>query len=273
MRYFTQRRLRNILSLAAAAFGCVALWRLLAMALRPVAVYSGLALLATVVFLAFFNTRKKLPFLPLVKASTWLQIHIYAGWFSVLLFLVHLDFKLPTGSLELILAALFVVVAASGMVGLLLSRMLPPAITRSGEPLVYERIPRFERELRADVESIVERAESETKSTAIGEFYLSVLAPYFHTSAGILMPMRTPDRSMQRVLQRLDHFSRYLDEKEIRFAEKLRACIERKRNLDFQKSAQRVLKLWLFVHIPFTYSLLIVAAVHAWLAVSFAGAL
>ena len=46
------------------------------------AMYTGWLLLALVLGLTFFNARKKLPFLPLLSASTWLQAHIYLGWLA-----------------------------------------------------------------------------------------------------------------------------------------------------------------------------------------------
>jgi len=42
-----------------------------------------------------------------------------------------------------------------------------------------------------------------------------------------------------------------------------------KNNLDYQHALQMVLKGWLFVHIPLTYSLIVVAAVHGVLAYAF----
>src|SRR5207249_2990537 len=92
---------------------------LVQIALRPTALWSGLALLAVVLFLAFFNARKKLPFLPLLKASAWMRFHSYAGWFAVALFLLHIQFRVPQGQLEIVLALLFVAVSASGVAGLI----------------------------------------------------------------------------------------------------------------------------------------------------------
>ena len=58
----------------------------------------GVLLLFLVLALALFNARKKLPFLPLMKAATWLQIHIYAGWFCLFVFLLHIRFRIPSGA-------------------------------------------------------------------------------------------------------------------------------------------------------------------------------
>ena len=75
--------------------------------LRSVEFWSGWMLLLTVVALGVFNVRKKLPFLPLGNATAWMEFHVYAGLFSVFLFLSHVGFVIPQGSMEWMLAALF----------------------------------------------------------------------------------------------------------------------------------------------------------------------
>jgi hypothetical protein len=87
---------------------------------------SGWSLILTIVFLAAYNVRKKLPFLPLAASSTWLQFHIYVGWFTFFLFIFHIDFRMPNGILESMLAWLYLFVAVSGVVGLWISRLYPP---------------------------------------------------------------------------------------------------------------------------------------------------
>ena len=49
------------------------------------------------------------------------------------------------------------------------------------------------------------------------------------------------------------------------FVDQLGELLEAKRNLDFQLAGQRLLKLWLFVHIPLTYGLLVLVGAHVWL--------
>lgn len=273
MNFFARRRLRNTLLCLTAMVLAYAVWRLLRVALRPAAIYTGFSLLALVLALTLFNGRKKLPLLPLLKASSWLQFHIYAGWLSVWVFLLHVGFRFPTGALETLLALLFVIVTLSGVAGLFITRLLPAAITRSGEPLVYERIPRYQHALRAEVEAIVEEAERRSGSTAMGNFYLNSLAPYFQRRSSIFLLAGNPSRHAGRILGHMDEYCRYLDEDLVGSMERLRDCVERKRNLDFQNAAQRLLKVWLFVHIPFTYSLIIVALVHTWVALAYGGKL
>ena len=64
--------------------------------------------------------------------------------------------------------------------------------------------------------------------------------------------------------------SRYLADEERPVLEELRELVDEKRNLDYQFASQRLLKLWLFIHIPFTFSLLILAIAHGALALSYA---
>src|ERR1051325_10724014 len=98
-------RSRWIVGLALVAVLAGSYWILdaaLTNSLRRPAHASGLVLLGVILLLTLFNARKKLPFLPLLKASTWLQVHIYAGLFSMVLFLFHVGFKMPQGTLEIV---------------------------------------------------------------------------------------------------------------------------------------------------------------------------
>jgi hypothetical protein len=67
----------------------------------------------------------------------------------------------------------------------------------------------------------------------------------------------------------LESTRRYLNEAEEGLARTLADLIEAKRNLDAQLAGQRLLKLWLFVHVPLTYGLLVLIAAHVWLVLHF----
>src|SRR6266550_585584 len=78
------------------------------------AYFTGWILFAAMVFLTIYNARKKLPFLPLGSSESWLQVHIYVGFFTVVLFLIHLNFRIPSGWFEITLAGLYFLVTGSG---------------------------------------------------------------------------------------------------------------------------------------------------------------
>ena len=77
-------------------------------ALRDPRFFDGWILFAGMVVQVLFNVRKKLPMLPLGRASLWMQVHIYTGYVMVALFLLHTDMTLPDTAMEWALWSLFV---------------------------------------------------------------------------------------------------------------------------------------------------------------------
>src|SRR4051812_13234052 len=97
---FTRRRIRNF-GLTTMAVAGVWLWtRSLERGLGSSAFSTGYLMLAAVLFLALYNVRKKLPFLPLGSSATWLQWHLYVGIGSMALFALHAGIRWPTGVLN-----------------------------------------------------------------------------------------------------------------------------------------------------------------------------
>lgn len=252
----------------------IAAYTLARTAMIPTAFVSGFVLFALILGLALFNARKKvpLPFLPILSASTWLQIHIYAGFLTMIVFVIHIDFRMPNGVLEGILAIVFVIVSFSGIGGLIVSRLFPKRLRRSGEALVYERIPRYRREIREKVHDLVIHAEKTTESSTIPDFYLEHVEPYLAKPASWLIPFRSLERnSPTELYHELEARGRYLSADEKAIAAELREWIETKENLDFQEATMRLLKHWLFIHIPFTFSLILLGAAHGVLVLLYGG--
>jgi len=131
MNRFRRQFAFGMLALVAATVGALWLHQKFG-ALPNHAFLTGWALLAGMFGLTIYNARKKLPFLPLGSSETWLQVHIYLGFFTTLLFLIHLNFRVPHGWFEITLAWLFGLVSGSGMVGLFFSRVLPRRLATRG---------------------------------------------------------------------------------------------------------------------------------------------
>lgn len=263
-----QRAVILLFTLLAAVLLCLAWWLGWA-TLRPVNFHTGWFLLLLLLGLAAFNARKKLPFLPLLSAALWLRLHVYGGWLAVGIFVLHTGARLPGGVLEHLLWWGFVLVAGSGVFGLWLSRRLPPLLTRSGESLVYERIPRLRHQLQEETAALIRQADQETHSTTLADFHRHVLGPYLAHQPPVLAPLRSDDPEFHRVNLELRSLRRFFNEREIVLADQIGHLLEAKRNLDFQLAGQRLLKLWLFVHIPLTYGLLVVVGAHVWLVVHY----
>ena len=246
-------------------------YRLMQVSLRPTALASGIGLFVLLVVLAIFNARKQLPFLPLLKASSWMKFHAFAGWFSIGLFLFHIQFRIPNGRLEVLLALLFGAVAASGVIGLMISRSLPARLTRHGEEVIWERIPALRRQLLQTVENLILDSVAETSSSTLADLYANRLKLYFERPADLWWHILGSNRPLHTRLARLTALDRYLNEKERSIAVAMTECIRAKANLDFHYACQGLLRCWLFFHIPLTYSLILVALVHGILAWSFTG--
>lgn len=258
----------SLLTALAAATAWLA-WRWAGQLRRPETA-TGLILMALIVFLTLFNARKKLPFLPLLSASVWMQLHVYAGGFSVVLFFAHAGFNPPRGGLELTLAVLFLVVTGSGVFGLLVSRWIPPRLTLHGEPVIYERIPVLRTRLRQEVEELVVGAVAAAHSSTIGDFYERRLRAYFERPRHLWWHLIGYQRPLQDLLAEVKALDRYLSQEERKLMNSLAECLRAKHNLDFQLAGQALLKWWLFVHIPLSYALILMALLHGLVAWAFA---
>ncbi len=231
---------------------------------------SGYVLIAAVFFLASYNLRKKLPFLPALGSSrVWMQIHIYVGFGSIAVFAMHMGLKFPNGLLETILASLFSVVALSGIYGLYVTRTVPKKLTHLNDEAIFEEIPRQRFELTRQVHelmnSIVEQSET------LARFYANRLAPFFEQPRPLAYFVRPSARQSRKLQQEIQQLDRYLNHDQRQVGDQLVKLVQRKDNLDYHRAMQGRLKYWLFLHIGLTYSLLIVSVVHGVMAHAFHG--
>jgi len=238
-------------------------------ALPNYAFLTGWALLGGMLVLTIYNVRKKLPFLPLGNSETWLQIHIYLGFFTTLLFLIHLNLHWPRGWFEITLAWLFVLVTGSGVVGLILSRVLPRRLATRGGEVIFEKIPAARHALKTEAETLSLGAEA--KSPVIAEFYTKRLAHFFAGPDHFWLHLAESRRPAGALLVELDDLRRFATDADREKIDKLSVIVRQKDGLDYHRALQLSLRLWLFVHIPLTYGLLIFTALHIVLVFGFSG--
>lgn len=268
---FALRRWRNISITMIAALALIMLNRAIDAALYQVTFLTGWLLFGALLLLTLYRIRKSVTMVPIGSAASWLQFHVYLGALSIVLFALHIGLRVPDGGLEISLAVLYVLVAVSGVIGLALSRIIPRRLTRRGEEVILERIPIFLAELRGDVEQLVQESVGATKSSTIKDFYLSYVHAFFARPRNFLHHLVASNRPLFSLLNEMDNLSRYLNSQEGEFHDRIRQLVCKKDDLDFHHSLQTTLKVWLFVHVPLTYSLLIAAGVHMVLANAFGG--
>lgn len=233
--------------------------------------FTGWLLLGAVVFLALFNARKKLPFIPLGSAAAWLDLHVYVGWLTIGLFVLHIGMRMPDGALEGAIAILFIVVALSGVLGIFISRNFARRLTSEGEEVIFERIPAFRALLRREAEDLVHRSVSESGSATLADYYTARLKPFFDGPRNFMGHLFGSRRARFALQTEIGSLTRYLDESGRHFQAELAELVHRKVDLDHHYALQATLKGWLFVHIPLTYSMLILVGIHAVLAYAFSG--
>jgi hypothetical protein len=271
MKTFSGRRYRNMGLLLLACIISWLLYRGFVYTLHSPSFITGWGLLALTLFLMFYNVRKKVPSVPMLRSSTWLQMHIYLGLLSGFLFLLHIQFRVPNGLFETILAVLFAVVFLSGLYGLYLSRSLPQKLSREGENVIFERIPVIRKQIKDSVEETVLNSIEETDSNTISEFYREHLAGLFHKQHYIWRHIFFSDDYVHGLLEKAAELKRYLSHDELQIMEKIIDHVHSKVDIDYQYARQAMLKYWLFVHIPVTYSLIICAVFHLVLTYAYHG--
>jgi hypothetical protein len=271
MGYFTRRRIRNV-GLTAMAVAAVWLWtRAEERGLSSSAFSTGYLLLAAVLFLALYNVRKKLPFLPLGSSAAWLQWHLYVGIGSVGLFALHAGIRWPTGVLNSSLAVAYLTTAASGIVGLYMTRTIPRQLARVGAEVIYERIPALHLQVRTQAGEAVLASVTASGATTLADFYVARLFDFFHRSRGPRYFIRPTTARRRSLMHELTDIRRFLSDHEQAACERLFALLRRKDDLDFHEARQRLLKTWLFAHIGLTYGLVVLALLHGLLALAFRG--
>jgi hypothetical protein len=82
------------------------------------------------------------------------------------------------------------------------------------------------------------------------------------------MEVRSP---VNQLLTKINDLQRYLDERERATMGRIADLVRQKDGLDYHHALQLLLKLWLFIHIPLTYSLLLFTLAHIVLVFAFSG--
>ncbi|MDB4413627.1 hypothetical protein N9189_03780 [Pirellulaceae bacterium] len=269
---FVYRRIRQITALAVLIMVVSYLIYQLDMSLQRTSFITGWTVLGICGLLTGYNLRKRLTFLPILGSSrAWMQIHIYFGFLAVVVFLFHIGFRIPNGQFEFLLASLFMFVSMSGFYGLYITRVVPRKLTAVREEVVFEKIPSLRVKLCNQARKIVEECASFAPS--LSDFYLERLAFFFESPRSVAYFAMPNGRMKRSLILELSNMNRYLPEDGRESSKQLIELVSKKDDLDYHLAMQGRLKLWLFVHIATTYSMLIFAAFHTVLVHAFHGGL
>jgi hypothetical protein len=228
---------------------------------RPV-LLSGWTLLLLMCALAFLNWRKKLSMVPVGRASLWLGLHVVGGFLALGIFFLHTGSIWPEGSYERVLAMLFYLTSVSGIVGIVFERAYPRRLTHADYEIIYERIPAEIAQMREEAEKVVLDCTAETGSDTLARHYLDTLSWYFRRPRFALAYLVGSDRGDHWLRQELAAVSRYLNEAERKYLDKLRDLGMTKTRVDRHFAGQSVLKHWLLLHVPLAAAVMVVTVWH-----------
>ena len=271
MKKRIRRRIAGAGAVLAAGSGFLFINDAIRISLADAAVFSGWVLAGVMLVLASYNLRKRFPIPPLLSSSLWLQVHIYAGWFTFIVFAAHGSLTWPSGALDRMLWILYWAVALSGVIGLIISRLIPPRLTSRGREAIFERIPEIRRDLRERAEALVEQSIGDTGAMTISSFYTARLRDFFGGPRNLRRHITSLTSALSRQMTEIEDQYRYLNDQERETMQQLAELVRTKDSLDHQHALQMLLKLWLFVHVPLTYCLLAAVALHVVLVYAFNG--
>ena len=273
MKGFARRRFVNVTFAILAALLVVVSSTVYVTAVNQNGFLTGWILFGLVLALSGYRIRKKVSTLPIGRASSWLQAHIYGGLIALLAFFVHVGWRIPDGVFEGLFAIVFLLVALSGVVGIVINRVFARRLTRRGEEVIFERIPGFMVRLREQAEEILLASAGETGAAVLREFYFSRLSSFFAGPRNWLGHLVSSNRTLYKLQNEMDSLERYLNADDRERLAELRYLVERKDELDFAYALQGAMKFWLFIHVPLTVALLIGMLVHTVLVHAFSGGL
>lgn len=230
--------------------------------LGKASIVTGYSLFVVVLCLGFFKARKRLLVLPLGTVREWMRGHVVLGALGMALYFQHTGTAWPEGRYEQALAVFFYAAMLSGVVGYVLQRILPHRLADLEGEVIYERIPGELADLRAEIEELILKAVRELGSDTLGRYYTESLEWFFWRPRFLAGHVLGSGRSASWIRGRITALRRYLNEDERAYLARIESIALRKSRLDAHYALQSVLKLWLFVHVPASVLLILLACWH-----------
>lgn len=199
-----------------------------------------------------------------------MQFHIYIGLLAAIVFLLHVGWEMPQGLLKRALYLLFLAEVLSGLLGLMITRMLPPCLARNGSVL-YPEIISKQQIIFSEIESLVEQSLNQTQSTTIADFFQQRLLGFLLKPRYFWHHIIQSKKTIHKLQNDIANLQRYLNDDEQQIINQIENLVIEKDRLDYQYAGQTLLKRWLFVHIPLSYGLLLFVLLHLALVYAYIG--
>jgi hypothetical protein len=189
--------------------------------------------------------------------QVYLQVHIWGGLLFLLLLLLHTGFGLPSGVLATTLWVVSLWVVLSGLAGLALQRSIPRVLVPAASFEIHlRRIPELVGELRGRAEAVAARGGPRVAAFYERQWAGDMAEPRMVTTQLFRVRNHAPNEGPVAILRRT------LPEDGVATLDELQALHETKWEMDVHYTLQRILRGWLYLHLPVSIALLGLVALH-----------
>ncbi len=192
------------------------------------------------------------------RSFTWVQFHVYGGTLFLLLLFMHTGFQLPSGALYWWLWSLSIWVTLSGVMGVFLQKWIP-SILSSGLSIevISDRIPELVEEARKQAATLVE-----TCSQPVADFYHRRVKRSLSRPLPSITYLFDITGGIQRKTKQFQFLRTILPEDDQTKLTELEKIYKSKLEMDAHHTLQRLLKWWMYAHLPASIVLIVLVLIH-----------
>jgi hypothetical protein len=247
----------------------------------------------------WFRTRRRILGIPLGTARAWMAAHVWLGLLAVPLVALHCGLRFG-GTLSWLLAWTFILVIASGVIGLVLQNILPRLMTDAvPDETIYSQIDEVGRQLATDAVRLAQLygGASAELASELPEEPAELLASSARRRVGTIVPLTRQPRadlpagsdspelrraviddiapylrtgksstgslaSPQRIAWYFDDLRRRVGPDARPAVDEIEALCLRRRQFNLQARIHFWLHGWLSVHLPLSVALVWLLAAH-----------
>ncbi|WP_181337589.1 hypothetical protein [Hyphomicrobium methylovorum] len=269
MGYFVSRSLLA-LSIATISVGLFWLVWIYGNGLRDPRYFDGWVLAGGMSLQVCFHIAIKTESLSPKSARRWQKFHIFLGYLLIAAFLSHTDFSLPDSGFEWMLWAALVLVTLSGIFGTYLAWWLH-AKGEIPDRVTFDRIPELRADLARDIQMTVAQIDQDEPALPlptpphdawIADLYTTHLQDFFEGPRNATAHLIGSQHHLKKLTHEIDNLSRYVDARGQEKLAAIKSLVIDKDKLDFARVYLGLTKGWLFIHVPITYSLVVMTILH-----------
>ena len=241
----------------------ITIYRIASTAPLPITHWTGWMLTIILLLLAVYGmsgVRRR-------AASAFLLLHLHLGWLAIIVFVFHVDGTLSLG-FNLALWLAFALVAITGAVGYGLER-LAGRRQRDSEALPYPRIAERRDQLAIEAGEAFHRLVAGECPSLLARLYAERLLPFLAAPAHIWRHWFASKQPLSTMLLELDYAGASIATSED-FV-RIREIVVEKSELDRRFALYWLQRGYLFVHLPASAALVVLAPLHIVFVHVFAG--